>query len=279
MAGPDKGDPKAKKAKASKENADSDPDQVAEEFLVAVHTIACCVDLFCNAEKLLRVGFLLQQEQAAENGELEEPEGLRPLIADHPKSKQLTQIARKMNTIISGTHSDDATHLKAQISHYTTPEPLKEALKPTIYNGGSLSRPHVGINHPVLASFLCLILGLANFNKDPAQAQKFMEIMCHIFTGPSTALGDDSCSTHSCNVSLYDITTVEVVHIAYACIQASFGISNENKWAKADGKFNNQAFYYNIIDFICECKDRDWAEGLFKWWNKSLFMTMKVEHP
>jgi hypothetical protein len=63
-----------RKVKLSKDNDNSDPNQVPEEFLAAAHAIACCVDLFCNVEKLLRVGFLLQQEQAVENGELEEPE-------------------------------------------------------------------------------------------------------------------------------------------------------------------------------------------------------------
>jgi hypothetical protein len=46
--------------------------------------------------------------------------------------------------------------------------------------------------------------------------------MCHIFTGPSTALGDDSRAMRSCNASLHDMTTVEMEHIAYACIQVSF---------------------------------------------------------
>jgi hypothetical protein len=46
--------------------------------------------------------------------------------------------------------------------------------------------------------------------------------MRHIFTGPSTALGDDSRATRSCNASLHDMTTVEAEHIAYACVQASF---------------------------------------------------------
>ncbi|KAG2046036.1 hypothetical protein BDR06DRAFT_899880, partial [Suillus hirtellus] len=93
-------------------------------------------------------------------------------------------------------------------------------------------------------------------------------IMQHIFTGPSTALGDDSRATRSCNASLHDMTTVEAEHIAYACIQARFTISNKNKWGEANGEFNNQAFYYNIIDFIHDCKDQDWAQGLLKWWNK-----------
>jgi hypothetical protein len=51
---------------------DSGLDQVAEEYLAAACAIACCVDLFCNVEKLLRVGVLLQQERGVENGELEE---------------------------------------------------------------------------------------------------------------------------------------------------------------------------------------------------------------
>jgi len=46
--------------------------------------------------------------------------------------------------------------------------------------------------------------------------------MRHIFTGPSTALGDDSRATRLCNASLHDMTTVEAEHIAYACVQVSF---------------------------------------------------------
>jgi hypothetical protein len=66
-----------RKVKLSKDNDDLDPNQVPEEFLAAARAMAHCVDLFCNVEKLLRVGFLLQQEQAAENGELEEPKAER----------------------------------------------------------------------------------------------------------------------------------------------------------------------------------------------------------
>jgi hypothetical protein len=46
--------------------------------------------------------------------------------------------------------------------------------------------------------------------------------MRHIFTGPSTALGDDSCTMRLCNAPLHDMTTIEAEHIAYACVQASF---------------------------------------------------------
>ncbi|KAG1801843.1 uncharacterized protein BJ212DRAFT_1286346, partial [Suillus subaureus] len=57
------------------------------------------------------------------------------------------------------------------------------------------------------------------------------------------------------NASLHDMSTVKVEHIAYACVQACFAISNKNKWAEADGELNYRAFYYNIINFICECED------------------------
>ncbi|KAJ8582679.1 hypothetical protein M405DRAFT_867637 [Rhizopogon salebrosus TDB-379] len=49
--------------------------------------------------------------------------------------------------------------------------------------------------------------------------------MYHIFTGPSTSLGEDSRATHSCNAVLHDITSVEAEHIAYGCVQPHFAIS------------------------------------------------------
>jgi hypothetical protein len=64
-----------RKTKISKEN--NSEFEVQEEYLAAARAMARCVDLFCNVEKLLRVGLLLQQEQAAENGELEESEAER----------------------------------------------------------------------------------------------------------------------------------------------------------------------------------------------------------
>jgi hypothetical protein len=61
-----------RKTKILKEN--NSEFKVQEEYLAAARAIACCINLFCNVEKLLRVGLLLQQEQATENGELEESE-------------------------------------------------------------------------------------------------------------------------------------------------------------------------------------------------------------
>ncbi|OJA13346.1 hypothetical protein AZE42_13435, partial [Rhizopogon vesiculosus] len=39
-------------------------------------------------------------------------------------------------------------------------------------------------------------------------------------------------------------------------------------WTEVDGLFNYRIIYYSIIDFIRECEDEDWVEGLLKWWNK-----------
>jgi hypothetical protein len=51
-----------------------------------------------------------------------------------------------------------------------------------------------------------------------------VKVMRHIFTGPSTALGQDSRATRTCNAALHDMTTVEAEHIAYACVQVSLSI-------------------------------------------------------
>ncbi|KAG2029847.1 hypothetical protein BDR03DRAFT_879757 [Suillus americanus] len=170
-----------------------------------------------------------------------------------------------MNCIISATWSDDSTHLKSQIGHYAAPLPAKEPLSLPVNNGTS-SRSHLGVNHPVLASFLCPIMAVKEYHQYPAElghkknwqvdrylclqliflhtylwegmlpGEKYDEdsmtdglfkgyflvcIMRHIFTGPSTALGEDSHATWSCNASLHDMTAVQPEHIAYACIQVS----------------------------------------------------------
>ncbi|KAG1726130.1 hypothetical protein EDB19DRAFT_1914745 [Suillus lakei] len=329
---------KAKKSKANKE----DPH---EEYLAAAHGIARCVDLFCKVDKLIKIGCLLQQEEAAEKGELDESEAdketrkkrlsamslktrdrytrnyqqllhlapsIRSLINDRTKARELIKVTHKMNTAISATRSDDAARLKSQIGHYAAPIPSDGDLKPAIYNGNP-SRSHLGVNHPVLASFLCPVSQLTEFTQDPAEGQKKLasggilmtandfpaflwsgnppgcdyddeamteglfqgylieRVLRHIFTGPSTALGQDSRATRTCNAALHDMTTVEAEHIAYACVQARFGISAQNKWSDIDGKFKYPEFYYNIIDFIRDCGDTDWVQELKKWWNVMLF--------
>ncbi|KAJ8593002.1 hypothetical protein M405DRAFT_811676, partial [Rhizopogon salebrosus TDB-379] len=61
-----------------------------------------------------------------------------------------------MEFAISGTHSDDSTHLKTHIGHYVAPKPLY--FHRVIHDGSSrLGQTHMGINYPVLAHFLCPI--------------------------------------------------------------------------------------------------------------------------
>ncbi|KIJ58069.1 hypothetical protein HYDPIDRAFT_94570 [Hydnomerulius pinastri MD-312] len=165
-----------------------------------------------------------------------------------------------MNGIIRSTRSNDATRLKTVIGHYAAPDPSKAAISPPIYNG-SAGRSHMGLNHPVLARYICPIEYLDEFDTDPAKTRKklasgkldmkaqhfpavlwsgstpgddyqpenmhhglfkgFLLVMRHIFLGPSTALGEDSRATRSCNAVLHDMTTVEPEHIAYACVQVA----------------------------------------------------------
>ncbi|KIM60586.1 hypothetical protein SCLCIDRAFT_26466 [Scleroderma citrinum Foug A] len=86
-------------------------------------------------------------------------------------------------------------------------------------------------------------------------------VMRHIFTGPSTALGEASRSTRPPNAILHQMTMVDPTHIAYGCLQ----------WSETDGPFNYHKFYYNVVDMIEQCPDEEWVTGLKKWWNMSLF--------
>ncbi|KAG2036949.1 hypothetical protein BDR03DRAFT_1011093 [Suillus americanus] len=186
-------------------------------------------------------------------------QGIRSLINDRTKAKELAKVAQKMNTVLSATRSDDAARLKSQIGHYAVAIPSDGGMKPAFYTGSSF-KTHLGINHPILASFLCPISQLAVFNGDKVEGQKKLlngkiamfandfpaflwsgepldtttmmklwpgllrgylleRVMRHIFTGPSTALGNDSRATRSCNAVLHDMTTIKAEHIAYGCVQ------------------------------------------------------------
>ncbi|KAJ8594651.1 hypothetical protein M405DRAFT_808738, partial [Rhizopogon salebrosus TDB-379] len=61
-----------------------------------------------------------------------------------------------MESAISGTRSDGSTRLKTHTGHYVAPNPAGAAVSPPIHDGSN-RRTHMGINHPVLARFLCPI--------------------------------------------------------------------------------------------------------------------------
>ncbi|KIK80586.1 hypothetical protein PAXRUDRAFT_90592, partial [Paxillus rubicundulus Ve08.2h10] len=72
--------------------------------------------------------------------------------------------------MIGVTHSSDATHLKPHIPQYSTPNPFKAVLGPPIVS--SNRRAEMGLNHPILAQWLCPVNALTRFDEDPMQATK-----------------------------------------------------------------------------------------------------------
>jgi len=76
-------------------------------------------------------------------------------------------ICFEMTTVMSGTRSDDATRLKSHIRHYAAPHPSVSGISPPIIAG--TSRAHLGVNHPVLAGFLCPITAVQSFMDDPVE--------------------------------------------------------------------------------------------------------------
>ncbi|KIJ07142.1 hypothetical protein PAXINDRAFT_19656 [Paxillus involutus ATCC 200175] len=217
-----------------------------------------------------------------------------------------------MNRVIKLTHSDDASRLKDKIGHYVAPNAAEAAISPPFYIGGS-SRSHLGLNHIVLARFLCPINKLHEFNIDPKRTQtKLLDggieirsniypafcwsgnppasdfdeddiykglhkgyllerVMRHIFTGPSSALGEESRGTRAGNAELHGMTKVEAAHIAYACVQARFGITSTNRWSEKDGSFSYRRFYYHILDDIESNDDHAWKDAILRHHNVVLF--------
>jgi len=72
----------------------------------------------------------------------------------------------KMKRIIASVRADDCARLKDRIATYVPANPAKDLISPPIQNRGS-SCSHLGVNHPVLACFLCSITRLKEFEDDP----------------------------------------------------------------------------------------------------------------
>lgn len=116
---------------------------------------------------------------------LELAPSLKTLLGDHRKTAELNVIIKKvsicaymriiytdfihqMDTVISATRSDDTSRLKSQIGHYAAFNTKDHPIRPAIYDGSG-SRTHMGINHPVLARFLCPVRELKAFSEDADQ--------------------------------------------------------------------------------------------------------------
>ncbi|KAE9403743.1 hypothetical protein BT96DRAFT_917315, partial [Gymnopus androsaceus JB14] len=57
-------------------------------------------------------------------------------------------------------------------------------------------------------------------------------------------------------------------NIAYAAVQARFGISVAEKWDALDGHFNYADFYTEIVDFFEDYPDDKSVVDLLEWWNE-----------
>ncbi|KIJ11126.1 hypothetical protein PAXINDRAFT_157414 [Paxillus involutus ATCC 200175] len=110
---------------------------------------------------------------------------------------------------------------------------------------------------------------LSSSSIEPTLTQ--LQVMRHIYTGPSTSLGEDPRGTHTCNADLHDMDNVEAAHLAYSCVQARFGISAKNRWGETDGPFSYRLFYYTIMEEIEDCVDLEWKDDLLKHYNMLLF--------
>ncbi|KAG8218943.1 hypothetical protein J3R82DRAFT_4654 [Butyriboletus roseoflavus] len=196
-----KDDKESTKGKKSKQTV-----TVANEFISAARAIACCINLWCNVDKVIKVAQMLEQDEAGKNGELKEDEASRKLredrlakydkdtrehyvftyqrilqvvpslksIIDNPKhTAELAGITQKMNETIHSTQSVNATSLKKHIAQYLPPNPHKAGLNPPIVNGSG--QAEMGLKHPILARFLCPADKLEEYNRDPAGTCKLLE--------------------------------------------------------------------------------------------------------
>ena len=76
-----------------------------------------------------------------------------------------------MNSDIKNTRLSDATHLKASIPRYCLLNPSDPtSLKPPILS--TKGRAEMGLNHPILAGWLCPADQLEAFDEDPEKYER-----------------------------------------------------------------------------------------------------------
>lgn len=78
-----------------------------------------------------------------------------------------TVIISQINKAINEARSSDAGKLRDRLSAYVTPNPSVASLNPPIPPG--TSRSQLGLNHPVLAGYMCPVRSVAAFIKDPVE--------------------------------------------------------------------------------------------------------------
>ena len=56
--------------------------EINPELIAAARTIACCVDLFCNVERVINIALLLEEDAMSKDGKLKEDEATKKLRTD-----------------------------------------------------------------------------------------------------------------------------------------------------------------------------------------------------
>ncbi|KAG2038000.1 hypothetical protein BDR03DRAFT_862730 [Suillus americanus] len=168
--------------------------------------VACWIprglDMFCDLNRVIQGCLLLEQEDAAKDGDrtedgqikaahkkilsdyddlthtnykqtfeyvMEHAPYLGSLIGKKKKCEELAQLIDKMQHMINHTHSEDTSHLKARMGSYAAPHPDKELIYPPIADD-SKNRTKMGFNHAQLGKMLCPAKYLVNYIKDPASS-------------------------------------------------------------------------------------------------------------
>ncbi|KAF8549689.1 hypothetical protein OG21DRAFT_564464 [Imleria badia] len=111
-----------------------------------------------------------------------------------------------------------------------------------------------------------------NFDPDymyhgPFEGEFLERVIRHIFTGPSTALGGGPRRSRPNDNNMQGIDQANAAQIAYAAVQARWGINPKSRWSGKDGDFSYKDFYYSIVDFIENCEDKPWQDKLLKCYN------------
>ncbi|KAG2159037.1 uncharacterized protein EDB93DRAFT_1058951, partial [Suillus bovinus] len=156
-------------------------------------------DMFCDLKQMIQVCLLLEQEEAAEDGDETEEEQIKAarkkilddcdeltrawykrtfeyvmghapyletLIGRRKKREELTQLIGEMQNMINHTRSEDASCLRSRMGSYAAPNPDKDVVRPPITDN-SKSRAQMGFNHAQLGKMLCPVKYLTDYIKDP----------------------------------------------------------------------------------------------------------------
>ncbi|KAG1722821.1 hypothetical protein EDB19DRAFT_1954498 [Suillus lakei] len=169
-----------------------------EQCIHIARWIPCGLDMFCDLKQVIQMCLLLEQEEAAEDGDGTEEEHIKAacrnildgcddltrawykqmfeyvmehapylgtLIGRRKKREELMQLIGKMQNMINHTCSEDASRLKSRMGSYAAPNPDKELTRPPITDN-SKNRAQMGFNHIQLGKMLCPAKYLANYIKD-----------------------------------------------------------------------------------------------------------------